>query len=70
MLSAEIPDDVWKSALKIDEDEKKVYRMDTIWAYLNVIKNPDGTPRFTKLSAVARLVERVFSMVTKNKTSF
>ena len=33
MLSAEIPDDVWKSAIKIDEDEKKIYRMDVIWYY-------------------------------------
>ena len=80
MLSAEIPDDVWKSAIKIDEDEKKIYRMDVIWAYLSITKNPDGTPRYSKLSQVARLVltlphsnteeERVFSMVTKNNTSF
>lgn len=80
MLTAEVPDDVWKSAIKIDEDEKKIYRMDTIWAYLSAVKNPDGTSRFSKLAKVARLVltlphsnaeeERVFSMVTKNKTSF
>lgn len=77
MLTAEVPEDVWKSATKIDEDEKKTYRMDTIWAYLSVAKDPDGTSRFSKLAKVARLVltlphsnaeeERVFSMVTKIK---
>ena len=48
--------------------------MDVIWAYLSIIKNPDGTTRFSKLAKVARLVltlphsnaeeEKVFSMVT------
>ena len=80
MLTAEIPNDVWKSAIIIEDKEKKIYRMDVIWAYLSITKNPDGTMRFPKLSKVARLVltlphsnveeERVFSMVTENKTSF
>ena len=49
--------------------------MDIIWAYLSVIKNRDGTSRFTKLTKIARLVftlphsdaeeEQVLSMVTK-----
>ena len=42
--------------------------------------NPDGIPRFSRLTRVAKLVlilphsnaseERIFSMVTKNKTTF
>ena len=65
------------SALKIDKT--KIYRMDTIRAYLSIIKISDCAPRFIKLSKVAWLVltlphsndeERVFSAVTKNKTYF
>ena len=82
MLTAEIPDDVWKSAIIMEDKEKEtiIYRMDVIWTYLGIAINPDGAIRFPKLSKVARLVltwphsnaeeEWVFSMVTKNKTSF
>ena len=69
----------WKriSRLPLKIDRQKIYRIDTIWAYLSIIKIPDDTPRLIKLSKVAWLVltlphsnaeERVFSVVTKSKT--
>ena len=81
MECSEITKDVWESALVIDgESEAQHHRMDLIWAHLSTMKNPDGTVRFAKLSKAALLVltiphsnaqeERVFSMVTKNKTAF
>ena len=78
MDKEEIPESVWKSALVVIKDECNFYRMDTVWAYMSSAKNPDGMYRFKKLTRIARLVlilphsnaeeERVFSMVTKNKT--
>ena len=75
----EIPKCQWEAALVVD-GECKYYRMDVMWSYLKNMKNPDGTPRFAKLGKVAVLVltlphsnaqeERIFSMVTKNKTKF
>ena len=80
MDTREIPQSIWDSALVKDDDESQHYRMDLIWAHLSSAKNPDGTIRFKRLSSVARIVlilphsnaeeERVFSMVTKNKTAF
>ena len=56
------------------------HRMDIVWSELGKKKFPDGTFKFSRLSKVAKLVlvipnsnaeeERVFSMVTKNKTAF
>ena len=80
LTNAEIPDHVWQSAVVYQDSEKKHYRMDVLWAYLNEMKGPDGALLFKRLASVALLVltlphsnaeeERVFSMVTKNKTKF
>ena len=81
MERTEIMGNVWEFALVVDgESEAQHHRMDLIWAHLSTMKNPDGTVRFAKLAKVALLVliiphsnaqeERVFSMVTKNKTAF
>ena len=78
MDNTDIPNDVWDSAVtKVDEAQKH-YRMDMIWNYLSSMTSPDGVLRFHRLARVAKLVlvlphsnaseERVFSMVTKNKT--
>ena len=77
--SSDIAASVWESALVAD-GESKHYRMDLVWSYSNTMKRGDGMLKFTKLSQVARLVltlphsnaeeERVFSLVTKNKTNF
>ena len=77
---SEIPDNVWNSALIYEEDEVKHFRIDKLWAYLRTAQYPDGSLIFAKLAKVALLVltlphsnaeeERVFSMVTKNKTKF
>ena len=79
MQNSDIPDKVWDSAV-IREGKTKYHRMDTIWGYLSNMKNPDNTNRFGRLSKVAMLIlvishsntekERVFSLVTKNKTNF
>lgn len=79
MTEAEVPAHVWESALVVD-GETRYYRMDTIWAFLRSLKTPDGINTFQRLAAVALLVltlphsnaeeERVFSMVTKNKSKF
>jgi len=78
----EIPQKVWDAALVVedkDEDIRK-YRMDIIWSYLSGARTMDGKFLFKKLAKIALLVltlphsnaqeERVFSMVTKNKTKF
>ena len=54
--------------------------MDVIWDYLSTMRSPDGNFAFDKLAKVALLVlvlphsnaeeERVFSLITKNKTKF
>jgi hypothetical protein len=74
----DIPD--WESASVCDDSETRHYRMDVIWSYIKSMSNPDGTLQFKRLSKVALLVlvlphsndeeERVFGLVTKNKTSF
>ena len=79
MEQADIPEKVWESALVVD-GEAKYYRMDTVWSHISSMKSSDGTVRFARLAKVAHLVlilphsnaqeERVFSMVTKNKTAF
>ena len=76
----EIPGDVWDSAVTIVDGVQKHYRMDKFWNYISSMVNPDGIHRFHWLANVAKLVlilphsnaseERVFSMVTKNKTIF
>ena len=76
---SDIPEHVWESALVVD-GETWFHRMDMIWTYLKNKRDPDGTFSFEKLAQVALLVltlphsnaeeERVFSMVTKNKTKF
>ena len=76
----EIPEYVWESAVVMDGESQHYHRIDSIWAYLSTMRNPDGMQRFPMLAKVAHLVlvlphsnaaeERVFSMVTKNKTAF
>lgn len=82
MNDSDIPFQIWQEALvKEDKDDDvRKYRMDVIWSFLNTIKNPDGKLIFERLAKVALLVltiphsnaqeERVFSLVTKNKTKF
>ena len=79
MERTELPESVWKSALVVD-GKSQYYRMDEVWTYLSSMKSVDGTLRFPMLTKVAQLVlvlphsnaqeERVFSLVTKNKTMF
>ena len=76
---SQIPESVWESALVV-EGESQYYRADELWAYMNTMKCGDGMLKFPRLSEVAKLAlvlphsnaeeERVFSMVTKNKTNF
>lgn len=77
-----IPDTVWQAALVVDDDSTNTqhYRMDIIWAHISQMRNADGSLMFEKPSKVALLIltlphsnaeeERVFSMITKNKTKF
>ena len=68
------------TAIVVEESDKKYYRMDILWHYLSTLRDPDGSYRFERLSAVTMLIlviphsnaeeERVFSMVRKNKTAF
>ena len=76
---SDIPEHVWQMALIRDGDSRH-YIMDVIWAHLQTIRNSDGSLMVEKLSKIAFLVltlphsnaeeERIFSMVTKNKTKF
>ena len=76
----DVPEIIWNAAKVIEQDERSYYRMDTIWDYLRTARSADGTLAFDKLAKVALLVlvlphsnaeeERVFSLVTKNKTKF
>ena len=62
------------------KEDTQHYRLDVLWTHLANLKHPDSTTVFEKLSTVALLVltlphsnaeeERIFSMVTKNKTKF
>jgi hypothetical protein len=75
-----IPAEVWKSAVINEGSEQHQHRMDIIWNYLSTARNNSGNLMFSRLSKVALLVlviphsnaeeERVFSLVTKNKTVF
>ena len=79
MEQAEIPEEVWESALVVD-GEAKYYTMHTVWSHISSLKSSDGRVRFARLAKVTHLVlvsphlnaqeERVFSMVTKNKSAF
>lgn len=79
MAQEDIPNHVWESALVV-EGETRHHRMDLIWSHLKAMRGPDGSPMFEKLTTVAMLVltlphsnaeeERVFSLITKNKTKF
>jgi len=72
----------WEVALVVENKDQGIhkYRMDIIWSYLSGARTMDGKLLFKKLANVALLVltlphsntqeERVFSMVTKNKTKF
>ncbi len=76
---SDIPEHVWQSALVVDK-ETRHHRMDITWSHMKSVKHLDGSPMFQKLAQVALLVltlphsnaeeERVFSLVTKNKTKF
>ena len=62
------------------DSEAGYYRMDKVWSHITSMKSPDGTVHFSKLAKMAQLVlilphsnaheVRVFSMITKNKTTF
>ena len=75
-----IPESVWESALVVEGELQNYYRADELWAYMSTMKCGDGMLKFSRLSEVAKLAlvlphsnaeeERVFSMVTKNKTDF
>uniref|UniRef100_A0A1X7VKY4 HAT C-terminal dimerisation domain-containing protein n=1 Tax=Amphimedon queenslandica TaxID=400682 RepID=A0A1X7VKY4_AMPQE len=78
----DVPKKVWESAVITMDNETNIchHRMDLIWAYLGSVKSLDGTLLYGQLAKVAQLVlviphsnaeeERVFSLITKNKTSF
>uniref|UniRef100_A0A1X7TWU2 HAT C-terminal dimerisation domain-containing protein n=1 Tax=Amphimedon queenslandica TaxID=400682 RepID=A0A1X7TWU2_AMPQE len=78
----DVPKKVWESAVITMDNETNIcqHRMDLIWAYLGSVKSLDGTFLYGRLAKVAQLVlviphsnaeeERVFSLITKNKTSF
>lgn len=82
----DIPDDIWKEALTFVKEtngqEEQFHRMDTIWGYLSQCKRADGSLKYPILAKVAHCQavlilphsnaseERIFSMVTKNKTNF
>ena len=80
METTEIPSSVWESPATVSESDPTTYKIDSLWSYLVGMKNGDGTYRFEKLCKVAMLVlilphsnapeERVFSMISKNKTKF
>ena len=80
MENNEIPENVWTDALVYQKEDTRYYRMDTIWDCMAKLRRPDGTVKFKRLSKIALLIltlphsnaeeERVFSMVTKNKTKF
>ena len=75
-----IPDTVWQAALVRDDENTQHHRMDIVWAHISQMKNADGSLMFERLSKVAILIltlphsnaeeERVFSMISKNKTRF
>ena len=75
----DIPQYVWNDAICSTSGEKDYYRMDKIWAHIASLKcSVTQTPKFEKLSKVAKLVltlphsnadeERVFNIVGHNKT--
>ena len=76
----DIPLQVWDKASIVIDDDHTYHRMDVLWHHIGTLKAPDSSLRFSRLSAVAKLVlviphsnaeeERVFSMVRKNKTAF
>jgi hypothetical protein len=77
----DIPADEWKKAeLGEVEDGVPFHRMDMIWGYLAERRDRTGRRQFPLMSKVAAGVlalphsnaeeERVFSLVTKNKTQF
>ena len=80
MESTEIPSSVWESAATVTKSDHATYKIDSLWSYLVGMRRGDGTYRFEKLRKIAMLVlilphsnaleERVFSMVSKNKTKF
>lgn len=79
MDPSEIPSAIQKSASQVTESVT-TFKNNSILSYLIGMKRADGAYRFKKLRKVAMLVlilphsnaseERIFSMVTKNKTKF
>lgn len=75
-----IEDNVWQAALVVDDESSQHHRLDKVWAHLSQMRTPDNSLMFNKLSKVALLVltlphsnaeeERIFSMITKNKSKF
>ena len=76
---ADISEALRAAVVPHNDNDSCHHRMDIVWSELGK-KFPDGTFQFSHLSKVAKLVlvipnsnaeeERVFSMVTKNKTAF
>ena len=80
MTDQEIPANVWKDALTI-EDHQEYHRMGVLWGFIDTLVNTvTGKRRFKWLSKIAKLVltlphsnadeERVFSFVKHNKTPY
>ena len=79
---SDIPSTVLEQAVVVTDTVTRVthHRLDIIWHHLSIMKDPDHTLRFNRLSQIAKLImviphsnaqeERVFSMVRKNKTAF
>ena len=81
LSDSDIPQGVWKKATVVEDQGGITYhRLDILWHHLSMMKDPDGTHRFSRLAKIALLIlsvphsnaeeERIFSMVRKNKTSF
>ena len=80
MSESDIPESIWQSAVVVEDKDTRHYRMDVIWSHMKTMKYPDGSTMFQKLAQITLLVltlphsnaeeERVFSLVTKNKTKF
>uniref|UniRef100_A0A1X7UKB6 HAT C-terminal dimerisation domain-containing protein n=1 Tax=Amphimedon queenslandica TaxID=400682 RepID=A0A1X7UKB6_AMPQE len=80
----DIPDRVWDSAIVSQQDDggdiRRYFRMVIIWSHISTMRSSDGSFLYGRLAKVTLLVlviphsnaeeERVFSLITKNKTGF
>ena len=72
MSNTEIPEDIWEQSLVKDMEERKYYRMDMIWGYLrtSLPRLADNALFLLTIPHSNAAEERIFSMITKNKTTF